>query len=252
LKGEDKVVVITGGDRGIGKATALRFAREGYIVVITYRSNREAAEQAINDALSAGSPSAMYYQLDVSDLASVKAFSQALSSVLPYVNVLVNNAGIIDYSTAEELTPERWDEVIKVDLSGQFYVIKHLLPLLKKAPWAAIVNVTSISGETGNVVAGVAYAAAKAGLIGLTKKLAIELAKYGIRVNAVAPSFVETDMTASLLSDQARRAQILSLHPLNRIARPEDVAEAIYFLANPVTAGNITGHVLNVNGGRYT
>jgi len=92
LKGEDKVVVITGGDRGIGKATALRFAREGYIVVITYRSNREAAEQAINDALSAGSPSAMYYQLDVSDLASVKAFSQALSSVLPYVNVLVTLA----------------------------------------------------------------------------------------------------------------------------------------------------------------
>ncbi len=249
---ELRVVVVTGGDRGIGRAAALRFAREQFTVIITYNRNREAAERTIKDALAAGAPSAMYYQLDVSDYGSVLRFVDELSKVLPYVNVLVNNAGIIDYSPIEDLSPETWDRVIRVNLYGPFYLIKGLLPMMKRAPWASIVNVSSISGETGNVVASASYAAAKAGLIGLTKKLAVELAKYGIRVNAVAPSFVETDMTSQLLSDPKTRSQVIAMHPLMRIASPEDVAEAIYFLANPVASANITGHVLNINGGRYT
>ncbi|MGC9210416.1 MAG: SDR family NAD(P)-dependent oxidoreductase [Acidilobus sp.] len=249
---EERYVLVTGGDRGIGKATALRFARAGFNVIITYKSNREAAEQAINDILSAGATSALYYQLDVSDPQAVEKLSSAVSLVIPYLNVLVNNAGILDLTGFEDLTPQRWDEVMRVDLYGPFYMIKYFLPLLKRAPWASIVNVASIAGETGNVVASVAYSAAKAGLIGLTKRLAVELAKYGIRVNAVAPSFVETDMTANILSDPATRDQVIAMHPLRRIASPADVAEAIYFLAVPETANNITGHVINVNGGRYT
>ena len=249
---EERFVVVTGGDRGIGRATAIRFARDGFSVIITYRTNRDAAERVVNELLAAGAPSAMYYQVDVSDLGSVQRFADQLSSKISYVNVLVNNAGIIDFSGIEDVTPERWDEVIRVDLYGPFYMTKALLPLMKRAPWAAIVNVSSISGQTGNVVAGVAYAAAKAGLIGLTKRLAVELARFSIRVNAVAPSFVDTDMTAPLLSDPKFRAQVISMHPLGRIARPEDVAEAIYFLADPVRSGNITGHVLSINGGRYT
>ncbi|MGC9071340.1 MAG: SDR family NAD(P)-dependent oxidoreductase [Acidilobus sp.] len=248
----DKYVLVTGGDRGIGKATALRFAKSGFTVIITYRSNRATAEETINELLSTGAPSAMYYQLDVSDLKSVREFSSMISSVLPYLNVLVNNAGILDTSPIDDLSPERWDEVLRIDLYGPFYLTKHLIPLLRKAPWASIVNVASIAGETGNVVASVAYAAAKAGLIGLTKKLAIELAKHGIRVNAVAPSFVETDLTSAILSDPSSRSQVIHMHPLMRIATPADIAEAIHFLALPETANNITGHVININGGRYT
>ena len=249
---DERFVVVTGGDRGIGRATAIRFAREGFSVIITYRIDKDAAKRVVNELLSAGATSAMYYQVDVSDLGSVKRFADQLSSLIEHLNVLVNNAGIIDFSGLEDVTPERWDEVIRVDLYGPFYVTKALLPLMKRAPWASIVNVSSISGQTGNVVAGIAYAAAKAGLIGLTKKLAIELARFSIRVNAVAPSFVETDMTAPFLSDPKLRSQVISMHPLGRIARPEDVAEAIYFLANPDRSGNITGHVLSINGGRYT
>ncbi len=221
-------------------------------MVITYKSNREAAERVVNELLAAGAPSALHYQVDVSDFQSVKRFADELSSAIGYLNVLVNNAGVIDYSSVEEVTPQRWDEVIRVDLYGPFYVTKALLPLMRGAPWAAVVNVSSISGQTGNVVAGVAYAAAKAGLIGLTKKLAVELARLSIRVNAVAPSFVETDMTAQLLSDPKFRAQVIAMHPLGRIARPEDISEAIYFLADPARSGNITGHVISINGGRYT
>ncbi len=249
---QEKYVVVTGGDRGIGKATALRFARDGFGIIITYASRRDLAEETANEALSSGASTAMYYQVDVSSWDSVSYFASQLSRTLPYVNVLVNNAGIIDYSSLEDVDLERWRRVIDVDLTGPFYVSKALLPLLRKAPWASIVNVSSIAGQTGNVVAGVAYVAAKAGLIGLTKKMAVELAKYRIRVNAVTPSFVETDMTRDYLSDPERRRQAEALHPLGSIAEPEDIAEAIYFLAIPQLSRNITGQVLGINGGRYT
>ena len=245
-------VLVTGGDRGIGRAVALRFARQGLGVVITYRSNRGAAEEAMNELLDAGAPTAMYYQLDLADPGSIEALGSSLERAVPYINVLVNNAGIIDYSGIEELAEETLRKVLDADLVGPTLLTKRLLPLLKKAPWASIVNVASIAGETGNVVAGVPYVVAKAGLIGLTKKLAIELAKYRIRVNAVAPSFVETDMTRDYLSDPSKRAYVESLHPLGTIATPDDVAEAVFFLAMPQTARNVTGHVLDVNGGRYT
>lgn len=249
---EATYVLVTGGDRGIGRAVALRFARQGFGVIITYRSNREAAEEVMNLLLDAGAPTAMYYQLDLADPKSIETLGSSLERTIPYLNVLVNNAGIIDYSGIEELSEEVLRKVIDVDLVGPILLTKRLLPLLKRAPWASIVNIASIAGETGNVVAGVSYVAAKAGLIGFTKKLAIELAKYRIRVNAVAPSFVETDMTRDYLSDPSRRAYVESLHPLGTIATPDDIAEAVLFLAMPQTARNITGHVLNVNGGRYT
>ncbi len=247
-----KVVVVTGGDRGIGRATVLRFSREGYDVVLTYRARKDAAEATVKDALSLGARSASAYQVDVSDWSSIKEFVGQLEKRFSYVNVLVNNAGIIDYTDFEAMTPETWRRVIDVDLTGPFMVSSAMLPLLKRAPWASIVNLASIAGQTGNVLASVAYCSAKAGVIELTKRLAVELAKYGIRVNAVAPSFVETDMVADILSDPARRRSVEEMHPLKRIIKPEEVAEAIYFLASPELSLNITGQILGINGGRYT
>lgn len=248
----ERYVVVTGGDRGIGRATVLRFARAGFNVVFTYRSSAEAAQRTAEDARKAGAPKALFYQADVSSWDSVSSLTKAIEAEVPYVNVLVNNAGIIDYSDLESLKPERWREVIDVDLTGPFLVTKALLGLLRRASWASIVNLASIAGQTGNVLASVAYCSAKAGVIELTKRLAVELAKYGIRVNAVAPSFVETDMVADILSDERRRREVEAMHPLGRIIKPEEVAEAIYFLADPALSLNITGQVIGINGGRYT
>ncbi|ADL18970.1 3-oxoacyl-[acyl-carrier-protein] reductase [Acidilobus saccharovorans 345-15] len=249
---EERYVVVTGGDRGIGRATVLRFARAGFNVVFTYRSRQDAAERTASDARAQGARSVLYYSVDVSSWESVSKFAQELSGRVPYVNVLVNNAGIIDYNDFEGLTPERWKEVLDVDLTGPFLVTKALLDLLRRASWASVVNLASIAGQTGNVLASVAYCTAKGGVIELTKRLAVELAKYGIRVNAVAPSFVETDMVADILNDPRRRREVEQMHPLGRIIKPEEVAEVIYFLADPALSLNITGQVIGINGGRYT
>jgi len=152
----------------------------------------------------------------------------------------------------DETSLEEWEETIRVNLTGVFLVTKALLPLLRRAPWASVVNIASIAGQTGNVVAGVAYAASKAGVIGLTKRLAVQLAGEGIRVNAVAPSFVETDMTRGFLDTPEKRERVARLHPLGIILKPEDVAEAVLFLADQRRSRGITGHVLSINAGRLT
>ena len=165
--------------------------------------------------------------------------------------MLVNNAGVFHVGGIEETRLEDWEHVVRVNLTGVFLVTKTFLPMLKKAPWASIVNLASIAGQTGNIAASAAYAASKAGVIGLTRRLAVELARYGIRVNAVAPSFVETDMVRSFIDTPEKRKKIEELHPLRMIIQPEDVAEAVYFLATPASRA-ITGHVLSINAGRLT
>ncbi len=247
-----KVAVITGGSRGIGRATALLFAEHGYALVVGYHSRKDLAEEVVEKALSLGSPEAVALRVDVSDWQSVQEFKYMISERFDYVNVLVNNAGILQVGGVSETGLDEWDKTLRVNLTGMFYMVKALLPLLEKAPWASIVNVASIAGETGNVVAGIAYSASKAGVIGFTKRLAVELAPKGIRVNAVAPSFVETDMVRSFLDSPEKREKVLSLHPLRIIIQPEDVAQAILFLADPEKSRGITGHVLRINAGRYT
>jgi len=244
--------LVTGGSRGIGRATALRFAREEWSVVVAFKSNLEGAREVVREAKRLGAPEAFYVQVDVSDPGSVSRMASEVSERLPYLNVLVNAAGILQLGGLADTTLEEWEETIRVNLTGAFLVTKALYGLLRRAPWASVVNVASISGETGNVVAGVAYAASKAGLIGLTKRLAVLLAPEGIRVNAVAPSFVETDMTRGFLGDPRKREEIRRLHPLGVILKPEDVAEAILFLADPSKSRGITGHVLSINAGRRT
>lgn len=244
--------LVTGGSRGIGRATALRFAREGWSVVVAYRARRDMAEEAVREARRLGAPEAYAVQVDVGDPGSVSRMAGEVAGLVPHLNVLVNAAGILQVGGIEDTSLEEWEETIRVNLTGVYLVTKALLPLLERAPWASIVNVASIAGETGNVVAGVAYAASKAGVIGLTKRLAVMLAPKGIRVNAVAPSFVETDMTRSFLDTPEKRERVRSLHPLGVILKPEDVAEAILFLADPERSRGITGHVLSINAGRRT
>ncbi len=243
-------VFVTGGDRGIGRAIVLRFAREGYTVVYSYYRNRIAAEETLNRVREAGAEG-FYVQMDVSCPDSVYRAYSIVSEKIPYLNVLVNNAGILHVGGIEETSLEEWKRVIEVNLTGVFIVTKTFLPLLRKAPWASIVNIASIAGQTGNIVASTAYAASKAGVIGFTRRLAVELAPTGIRVNAVAPSFVETDMVREYIDTPEKRERIKALHPLGDIARPEDVAETVYFLASRASRF-ITGQVLGVNGGRLT
>ncbi len=239
------VVFVSGGSRGIGRATVLKFAEEGFTVYFSYNTRRDRAEEVAREA----GDNVHYIKMDVTDPGSVLDAYEFVARNAGHLNVLINNAGIASLTPFNELTYEEWEKVIKVDLTGVFLVTKTFLPLLIKAPWASIVNVASITGQTGHVLSSAAYCAAKAGVIGFTRRLAVELAPK-IRVNAVAPSIVETDMTRSLLDTEEKRRKASALHPLARVARPEEVAEAIYFLALGEKSGFITGHILNINGGR--
>ncbi len=242
-------VLVTGGDRGIGRAIVLRFARDDYYIVFTYYKNEDATKETLKMVKDIGGDG-FYLQMDVSCEKSVSKAYNIVATKIPYLNILVNNAGILHVGSTEETSLDDWKRVIDVNLTGVFLVTKIFLPLLKKAPWASIVNLSSIAGQTGNIVASTAYAASKAGVIGFTRRLAIELAPK-IRVNAVAPSFVETDMVKDYIDTPDKRERIRALHPLRDIAKPEDIAEAIYFLATPASRF-ITGQVLGVNGGRLT
>lgn len=243
----EKYVLVTGGSRGIGRAIVLKFAANGYHVALTYLTNRAGAEETASKALKAGAPEAVVLRMDVGDPGSVREAYEELSKRFPKLDVLVNNAGIISWEGIREETLEGWERVIRIDLTGVFIVTKTFLPLLEKSESAAIVNLSSIVGQTAGL-AGIAYHAAKAGVIGVTRKLALELAPK-IRVNAVAPSLIDTDLVRKVLDTPEKRERAAALHPLKRIGRPEDVAEAVYFLASPASSF-ITGQVLGINGGR--
>ncbi len=240
-------VFVSGGDRGIGRATVLRFGEAGYHVAFSYYTRRGAAEETLI-ALRGVGGEGFYVQMDVSNPESVSRAFREVSERFPYLNVLVNNAGILHDKPFEETSLEDWERVLRVNLTGVFLVTKAFLPLLKRAPWATIVNVSSVSAQTPGV-ASAAYSASKGGLISLTRKLAAELAPH-IRVNAVAPSFVATDMTRKYLEDPEMLERVKELHLLRDVATPEDIAEAIFFLGTPASRF-ITGEVMNINGGRY-
>ncbi len=242
-------VLVTGGSRGIGRAIVLRFAEAGFRVLYTYNTGREAAEETLRMVREAGGKAA-FTRMDVSDPSSVEEARRWVEEQAPYLNVLVNNAGILHVGGIEDTSLDEWERVFRVNVTGVFLVTKAFLPMLRRAPWASIVNIASIAGQTGHIVASAAYAASKAAVIGLTRRLAVELAPK-IRVNAVAPSFVETDMVRQFIDTPEKRRKASELHPLKDIAKPEDVAEAVYFLATPASRF-ITGQVLGVNGGRLT
>lgn len=238
--------IVTGGSRGIGKATALSLAKAGYQVFITYVSKPDEAESVIKQIQSQGGKAKMF-NLDVSNADEITHFFNTEVKEQVSLSVLINNAGITKDTLLLRMKNEDFDQVIDVNLRGAFICMREAAKIMTKQRYGRIINVTSVVGQSGNA-GQVNYAAAKAGLIGITKSAAKELASRNITVNAVAPGFIATDMTATL-SDDIQKAYQESI-PLKRLGTPEDIAEAILFLASP-GAGYITGQVLAVNGGMY-
>lgn len=238
----DRVAIITGASRGIGRAVALALAAEGAKVVVNYASSSDAAQQVVTAITDAGG-SAMALQADVSKLEQVDALFNETLEKFGRVDVLVNNAGITRDTLLLRMKPEDWQAVIDLNLTGVFLCTRAVSKLMLKQRSGRIINIASVSGQMGNP--GQAnYSAAKAGVIGFTKTVAKELASRGITVNAVAPGFIATDMTSELKSDE-----ILKYIPLGRYGEPEEVAGMVRFLAADSAAAYITGQVFNVDGG---
>ena len=242
MRFENKVVMISGGAAGIGRVTAENFAKEGAKVAIC-DVNPEAG-QAAAKALG---PEASFQQVDVASSAAVFGWMEGVVDKYGQIDVLVNNAGITRDGLIMRMKEEDWDAVISVNLKSVFNCIKAVSKIMVKQRLGRIINLASVVGVMGNP--GQAnYVASKAGMIGLTKTVAKELGARGITVNAVAPGFIETDMTA-VLSDKAKEA-MLGMIPLQRAGTPQDVADAITFLASD-QAAYITGQVIHVTGGMY-
>jgi 3-oxoacyl-[acyl-carrier-protein] reductase len=241
---ENKGAVVTGGSRGIGRAVVEALAAEGATVAVIYAGNTKAAEDTVRAIEEAGGK-AFAVQCDVADEAAVTDMVKMVHEKLGTIDVFVNNAGITRDGLLMRMKREDWDAVLSTNLTGVYNCTKAVTKIMMKQRSGSIINMTSVVGETGN--AGQAnYAAAKAGVIGFTKSVAKELASRNIRVNAVAPGCIDTDMTA-VLSDAVKEEMIKSI-PLGRTAAPEEVAQAVVFLASQ-KAGYITGQTLNVDGG---
>lgn len=240
-----RVAFVTGGSRGIGREIALTLCRAGFAVVVAspeLERNEEVAER-----IRECSGQALTLNLDLMSIDSIRAAFDETGKHYGRLDVLVNNAGITKDALAPRMKAEDWQKVLQVDLNGAFYCIQKALPFMIEQRWGRIINIASVVGEMGN--AGQAnYSAAKAGLIGLTKSLAHELAEHDITVNAVAPGYIDTDMTAGLPAEAKQKLQ--SLIPLRRLGQPRDIASAVRFLASD-DASYITGHVLDVNGGMH-
>ena len=236
----EKLALVTGASRGIGKACAIELAKAGYDVIINYAGNVDAANKTVEEIKALGVDSAAY-KLDVSNPEEVNANIAEIIEKYGRIDILVNNAGITRDGLFMRMSEENWNAVINTNLSSAFYVSQPVVKVMMKQRSGAIVNMASVVGVSGN--AGQAnYSAAKAGLIGLTKTLAKELGSRGIRVNAVAPGFINTDMTKDL--DTSKFTDFI---PLKRLGEPEDIAKAVKFLA--VDAQYVTGQVLEVDGG---
>ena len=241
---EGKTALVTGASRGIGKAIALRLAEEGATIAINFAGNVAAAEE-VKAAIEADGGKAILVQADVSDSAAVDAMVKTVVDNFGGIDILVNNAGITRDGLLMRMKEEDWDAVLNTNLKSIFLCTKAVSKLMMKKRSGRIVNMSSVVGVNGN--AGQAnYSAAKAGAIGFTKSMAKELAGRGITVNAIAPGFIQTDMTA-VLPEAVKESMAKSI-PLGRLGAPEDIAGTVLFLVSDC-ASYITGQVINVDGG---
>lgn len=243
---QGRVALVTGGSRGIGRAVCVRLAQEGARVFVNYARGADAAQETVKLCQEAGAE-AEALGFDVADSAAVDQAMDQIKSKAGKLDILVNNAGIAHDGLLLRMKDEEWQQVIGTNLSGAFYCARAASKLMIKGRYGRIVNVSSVVGEMGNA-GQVPYVSSKAGLIGMTKAIARELASRGITTNAVAPGFIETDMTNNL--DEALKAEHFKTIPLSRYGQADDIAAAVAFLASD-EAGYITGHTLSVNGGMY-
>ena len=241
---EGRTAVVTGGARGIGRGIAMELGRQGARLIITYRREELMANAVAGDLRALGCE-ASTVGVDVRNAEDVERLFQEARQAHGGVDILVNNAGVNDDGLVMRMSTESWQKVIDTNLTGTFLATRLALRHMTRARWGRVINITSVVGVMGN--AGQAnYAAAKAGIIGFTRSVAREVASRNVTVNAVAPGFVETDMTADLSDDQ--KNAILNMIPLGRNATPEDIAPLVAFLASDA-AGYITGQTMHVDGG---
>lgn len=241
---DGKIAVVTGASRGIGRAIALELASRGAFVVVNYNGSKDRAEEVKKEIEAAGGK-AEVYQCNVSDFEKCQAFVQDVIKTYGRLDILVNNAGITRDGLLMKMSEADFDSVIETNLKGTFNTIRFASRQMLKQRSGRIINMSSVVGIAGN--AGQAnYASSKAGVIGLTKAVARELASRGITVNAIAPGFIETEMT-EVLSDAVKEASVAQI-PLGRFGKPEDIAKTAAFLASD-DAGYITGQVIQVDGG---
>lgn len=246
MKLEGKVALVTGASRGIGKAIAIALAKEGASVVVNYSGSEDKAVETMNEIRELGQKS-MVYRCNVANAEEVQQMVKNTIDEFGKLDILVNNAGINRDNLLMRMKDDEWDDVVNINLKGVFNCTKAVSRQMMRQRWGRIINISSIVGSTGNP--GQAnYSAAKAGVIGLTKTSALELARRGITVNAVAPGFIQTDMTDRLPEDV--KESMLKQIPLGRFGDVEDIASFVVYLASDESK-YITGQVIHINGGMY-
>jgi acetoacetyl-CoA reductase len=241
-----RACLVTGGSRGIGRAIALELGQHGASVAVGYANKKEAAEQVAAEIATHGG-NAFAFGCDVQDPEAVEPAVASVVERFGKIDVLVNNAGITRDRSLAKMSREEWDDVLQTNLGSVFSLTTQVMPHMVKAGYGRIINISSVIGLHGNF--GQAnYAAAKAGIVGFTKSAALELARKGVTVNAIAPGFIETEMIAAMPEEV--RAKILEKIPMGRFGRPEEIAQAVAFLVS--NGDYITGQVIEINGGLYT
>jgi len=241
---DNQVAVVTGGSRGIGKAISLELASKGKKIAIVYRTNKEKALETLEEVERSGTEG-LIFQADITRWSDIESVIEGVLTKWGRIDILINNAGVTRDNLLIKMTEEEWEDVIDVDLKGAFICTRLAVRSMMKNRWGRIVNIASVIGEIGNI--GQAnYTAAKAGVIGFTKACAREFSRWNITVNAVAPGYIETEMTSIL--DEKVKTEYLDRIPLGRFGKAEEVAKVIGFLVSE-DASYITGQVINIDGG---